>query len=83
MGRYRLEDVAERIRTPMLIYDPDDEAWFTGQPRELYDALRCEKELAHFSREDGANYHCEPWARALVAARTCDFLQRHLELVEH
>jgi hypothetical protein len=66
----------------MLICDPDDEDWFTGQPRELYDALRCEKELVHFSREDGANLHCEPWARGLVTARMCDFFQRHLELVE-
>jgi hypothetical protein len=82
VGDYRLEEVAGRIDTPMLICDPDDEAWFAGQPRELYDALRCEKELAHFSREDGANHHCEPWARDLVSARTCDFFQRHLELAE-
>ncbi|HEX4224283.1 MAG TPA: hypothetical protein VHZ97_18075 [Pseudonocardiaceae bacterium] len=81
VGRYRLADVAERIRTPMLICDPDDEAWFTGQPRELYDALRCEKELLQFSGDDGANHHCEPWARGLVTARMCDFFQRHLELV--
>ncbi|HEX3784051.1 MAG TPA: hypothetical protein VHX38_30720 [Pseudonocardiaceae bacterium] len=81
VGRYRLADVAGGIRTPMLICDPDDEAWFTGQPRELYDALCCEKELVQFFREDGANYHCEPWARGLVAARMCDFFQKHLELV--
>jgi hypothetical protein len=83
VGQYRLADVAGQIRTPVLICDPDDESWFTGQPRELYEALRCEKELARFSREDGANRHCEPWARGLVAARTCDFLQRHLERVAH
>lgn len=81
VGEYRLADVAGQIRTPVLICDPDDESWFTGQPRELYEALRCEKELVRFSREDGANYHCEPWARGLVAARACDFLQRHLERV--
>jgi hypothetical protein len=81
VGRYRLADVAGQIRTPVLICDPDDESWFTGQPRELYDALRCEKELVHYSREDGANLHCEPWGRGLVAARTCDFFQKHLELV--
>jgi hypothetical protein len=78
--RYRLAEVVDRIRTPMLINDPDDEAWFAGQPRELHDALRCEKELLHHSREDGANLHCEPWARGLVAARMCDFFQHHLEL---
>jgi hypothetical protein len=80
VGRYRLADVAELVRTPVLICDPDDESFFTGQPRELYDALRCDKELVHFSREDGAGRHCEPWGRGLVAARMCDFLQRHVEL---
>jgi hypothetical protein len=81
VDRYRLAEVAGQIDTPMLICDPDDESWFTGQPRELYDALRCEKELVRFDREDGANYHCEPWARGLVAARMCDFFQKHLEVV--
>jgi hypothetical protein len=81
VGKYHLADVAGRIQTPVLICDPEDESWFTGQPRELYEALCCEKELVRFSRKDGANYHCEPWARGLVAARTCDFLQRHLERV--
>ncbi len=82
VGRYKLAEVAEQIDTPILICDPDDEAWFTGQPRELYNALRCEKELVHFSRDDGANHHCEPWARNLVNARICDFFQKHLELVD-
>jgi hypothetical protein len=81
VGKYRLADVAGQIRTPILICDPDDESWFTGQPRELYEALGCEKELVGFSRQDGANHHCEPWGRGLVAARTCDFLQRHLERI--
>lgn len=78
--RYRLAEVAGQIRTPILICDPDDETWFTGQPRALYDALTCEKELLHCSREDGAEYHCEPWARGLVNARICDFFRKHLEL---
>ncbi|MEU8972153.1 hypothetical protein AB0D11_23240 [Streptomyces monashensis] len=82
MGKYRLAEVAAQIRTPLLICDPDDEAWFVGQPRELYEALTCAKELARFSREDGANHHCEPWARGMVNARICDFLQKHLELVD-
>lgn len=81
LARYRLTDVVERIRTPMLICDPDDEKWFVGQPRELYDALTCEKELVRFSRTDGANHHREPWGRGLVNARMCDFFQKHLELV--
>jgi hypothetical protein len=80
VAEYRLADVVGQVRTPVLICDPDDEGWFTGQPRELYRALRCEKELLHCSREDGANLHCEPWGRGLVSARMCDFFQKYLEL---
>ncbi|MEX5237406.1 alpha/beta fold hydrolase [Kocuria sp. CPCC 205236] len=79
VSRYRLDEVATSITTPMLVCDPDDEEFFPGQPQQLYDALTCEKELARFRREDGANHHCEPWARTLVGARMCDFFDRHLE----
>lgn len=81
VGKYRLADVVGQIDTPTLVCDPDDETWFTGQPRELYDALRCEKKLLRLSREDGANLHCEPWARDRVALDTCDFFQHHLNAI--
>jgi hypothetical protein len=79
--KYRIDGVVGKIRTPTLICDTDDDGWFAGQPRQLYDALRCEKELVHYSREDGAGYYCEPWARGLASATLCDFFQKHLEVV--
>lgn len=56
---YNLKEVADRIRCPMLITDPEGEQFFPGQSQKLYDALRCPKAIVHFTREQGADQHCE------------------------
>jgi hypothetical protein len=56
---YHLAEVAGRIRCPMLITDPEGEQFFPRQARKLYDALQCPKEIIHFTREQGADQHCE------------------------
>ncbi|MGO4881577.1 MAG: alpha/beta hydrolase family protein [Bryobacteraceae bacterium] len=56
---YRLEEVAGRIRCPMLITDPESEQFFPGQARKLYDALQCPKQMVAFTRAQGADQHCE------------------------
>jgi pimeloyl-ACP methyl ester carboxylesterase len=56
---YRLAEVAGRIRCPMLITDPEGEQFFPGQAQKLYDALHCPKAMVHFTREQGADQHCE------------------------
>jgi hypothetical protein len=62
---YNLTEVAGRIPCPMLVTDPESEQFFPGQPRKLYDALRCPKTLARFTREQGADQHCEVAAPGL------------------
>ena len=54
-----LEEVAGRIRCPMLITDPESEQFFPGQARKLYDALQCPKQMVAFTRAQGADQHCE------------------------
>jgi hypothetical protein len=56
---YNLRDVADRIRCPMLITNPEGEQFFPGQSQKLYDALTCEKQIVRFTREQGADQHCE------------------------
>jgi hypothetical protein len=56
---YKLGDAAARIRCPMLITDSEGEQFFPGQAQKLYDALRCPKKIVHFTREQGADQHCE------------------------
>ena len=73
MNKYKLYDVVDKITTPLLITDPDDEQFFPGQPQELYDALICPKALVRFTAAQGANGHCEPMARHLVDLRIGDY----------
>jgi FrsA-like alpha/beta hydrolase family protein len=56
---YNLAEVASRIKCPMLITDPEGEQFFPGQARKLYDALRCPKQIVHFTHKQGADQHCE------------------------
>jgi hypothetical protein len=78
VGRFRLGDGVGPVTTPVLVIDPDDEQFFPGQPQRLFDALPGPKALARFTRDEGANVHCEPLARTLVALRTTDFFDDHL-----
>jgi hypothetical protein len=56
---YNLAEVAGRIQCPMLITDPEGEQFFPGQARKLYEALQCPKQIVQFTREQGADQHCE------------------------
>jgi hypothetical protein len=56
---YNLKDVAGEIRCPMLVADPESEQFFPGQPRQLFEMLRSPKTLVAFTRDQGADLHCE------------------------
>ena len=76
--KYQVRDVAGQITTPLLILDPDDEQFFPGQPRELYDLLPGEKEILKFTQAQGANFHCQPTGRQLTHTQMLDWLADHL-----
>jgi hypothetical protein len=76
--RYQLRDVAGQVTTPMLILDPQDEQFWPGQPRQIYDLLPGAKKIIEFTQEQGANYHCQPLGRHLSNTLMLDFLCDHL-----
>jgi hypothetical protein len=76
--QYNLGDVAGKIHTPILITNPDDESFWPGQSEDLYHQLTGDREITHFAREDGANFHCEPMGRAEAECQMFDFLHDHL-----
>jgi Prolyl oligopeptidase family len=76
--KYQVRGVAGQITTPMLILDPDNEQFFPGQPRELYDLLPSEKEIIEFTQAQGANFHCQPTGRQLTHTQMLDWLADHL-----
>ena len=75
---YQLRDVADRIRTPLLLTDPEGEQFWPGQSEELAGLLAAEHELARFVAADGADEHCEPLAPNLAQARMFSWLTAHL-----
>jgi hypothetical protein len=76
--KYQVRDVAARIATPLLVLDPDDEQFFPGQPRQLYELLPGEKDIIAFSQAQGANFHCQPAGRQLTHTQMLDWLAGHL-----
>jgi hypothetical protein len=75
---YQVRDVASQITTPLLVLDSDDEQFFPGQPRQLYDLLPGEKEIVGFGQAVGANSHCQPTGRQLTHTQMFDWLADHL-----
>ena len=58
--KYQVRDVAAQITTPLLILDPDNEQFFPGQSRQLYDLLPGEKEILKFTQAQGATSTASP-----------------------
>lgn len=75
---YTLDGVADKIRCPLLITDPENEQFWPGQSQQLYDALPGPKELVRFTSEEGADSHCEPRAPGLRDQRVFDWLDETL-----
>jgi hypothetical protein len=79
LEEYTLEGIADRIRCPMLICDPDREHFWPGQPKQVYDALSGSKALARFTEEEGSDWHCEPRSPAIRDQRVFDWLDEVLD----
>lgn len=65
---------AERIRCRTLIMDGTAEAFSGGQAEQLFDALRCPKELMLFDAASTAQLHCQNGGTAHAAERLFDWL---------
>ena len=75
---YQVRDVAANISTPLLITDPQDEQFWPDQSDQLAGLLTCPHEVVSFTRQDGANFHCQPLARRLTAYRIFNWLTERL-----
>jgi hypothetical protein len=77
---YRLQGVADKIRCPLLIADPEGEQFWPGQSQALYDLLTGPKTLIRFTAAEGADLHCEPKALGLRDLRLFDWLDEQLRI---
>jgi hypothetical protein len=72
---YTLADgIAEQISCPTLVCDADEDIFFDGQPKMLFDHLTCQKALLGFTAAEGAGAHCQSGAQRLAFGRIYDWL---------
>lgn len=62
---YTLENVVDKIQCHMLVIDSEEDQNFVGQPRRLYEALKCPKDFYVFTREETAQAHCQMGAQGI------------------
>ena len=72
---YTMKDVAAKITCHTLIVDSEEDKDMPGQAKKLFVALRCAKDYMLFTREEGAEEHCQMGAIPLSNARILDWLE--------
>lgn len=72
MQQYSLEGIGGQITCPTLIYDAESDRAFAGQPRMVFDALRCRRSYLFFTAEDTAEAYCHVAASLLLNQRIFD-----------
>jgi len=71
---YTMKDVAVKITCPMLIVDSEEDKDMSGQATKLFKALKCPKDFMLFTKEEGAEEHCQMGALYISNARILDWL---------
>lgn len=74
---YNLAGVARQIECPILITDPENEGFWPGQSKQLFDAVGTppeRKALVAFTEAEGADAHCEPMGLGVRDQRIFDWL---------
>ncbi len=71
---YTIKDIAQDIKCPTLVLEAEKDDSFPGQPKKVYDALKCPKKYILFTSEEGAEEHCQCGAAALSNQRIFDWL---------
>ena len=74
--QHQLGDLCGEIRCPVMLCEPEGEQFWPEQAPRIYAQLRCEKEMVHFTADEGADGHCEPMARSQVEAHMFDWLAK-------
>ncbi len=63
----------------MLVVDSEDDRDMPGQSRMLYNALRSPRDYMLFTREEGAEEHCQVGASRISNARILDWLDNAMK----
>lgn len=72
---YYLKGIAEKIKCPTLVIDTENENFFPGQAKALYDELECRKDFMLFTKEEGAEEHCQVGAKLIASQRIFNWIE--------
>lgn len=72
---YYLKGIADKIKCPTLVIDTENEKFFPGQAKALYDELRCKKDFMLFTKEEGAEEHCQIGAKLIAGERIFNWIE--------
>ncbi|WP_328733211.1 alpha/beta hydrolase [Streptomyces caniferus] len=73
-----ITDVVGRIKMPTLVLDYEDEQFYPGQPRRMFDKLTAPKDYVKLTAATGAQLHCSPMAPQQHCEVVFDWLQEKL-----
>ncbi len=77
---YTIKDVVQNIKCPTLVLDAENDDSFPGQPKKVYNALTCSKNYIRFTKQEGAEEHCQSGAPAICNQRIFDWLDEILKV---
>jgi hypothetical protein len=63
----------------MILAEAEQEQFFPGQSKQMYDWLRARRALARFTVAEGAQFHCEPMAPTLRNDTLLGWLEANLK----
>ena len=75
---YTMKNIVNQIKCKMLVVDSEDDSDMPGQARKLYEALKCPKEYMLFTKEEGAEEHCQMGACFISTERIFNWLDKNL-----
>lgn len=79
---YTLKNIADRIKCPMLIVDSEEDKDLPGQAKKLYDVLAYPKEFMLFTKDEGAEEHCQIGSRVISNERILDWLDDAMRAIK-
>jgi len=71
---YTMHGIADMITCPTLVCEGEEDHLAPGQPKKLFEALTCQKQLMAFTAAEGGGAHCQMGALTLLHQRVFDWL---------
>jgi dienelactone hydrolase len=75
---YKMKEVVKKIKCRMLVVDSAEDKDMPGQAIKLYKALRSPKTYMLFTKEEGAEDHCQMGANLISSERIFGWLDENL-----